>query len=297
MLQLWIVQTLPWGLILEARMLRQRWLICKAKQLFLPLLNGQPSMLGEQLMKLSTHGLACMIDAKQDVAIDSICMAMPGPFDYEAGISLMRGQDKYENLYQLNIKDQLAQALNFPKQLIFMDNDAACFLQGEVFAGAASRYSDSTVIGITLGTGLGSAVYKGGKSRNADMWCWPFKEGIAEDYLSTRWFVQRWNQLTGETIQGVKELTTHEKASEIFNEFGDQLATFLLDFIAAESPAAIVIGGNIAKAFEKFSPTLTSIINAKHPAIKLEQAVLGEEALLLGVVSSWLQKQQSLITL
>ena len=234
----------------------------------------------------------CIVDARQNNQVENICLAMPGPFDYEAGISLMRGQDKYESLYGLNIKDQLAKSLSFPKEAIFMDNDAACFLEGEVFNGAGSKYNGSPIIGITLGTGLGSAVYKEGKSYNADMWCWPFKEGVAEDYLSTRWFVQRWKQLTGETIKGVKELTTHERATEIFNEFGDNLAALLLDFIATESPAAIIIGGNTAKALEKFSPILTSIINSRYPAIKLEHAILGEDAPLLGAVSSWLQKQK-----
>ena len=27
---------------------------------------------------------------------------------------------------------------------------------------------------------------------------WPFKEGIAEDYLCTRWFVKRWKEVSGE---------------------------------------------------------------------------------------------------
>jgi glucokinase len=242
---------------------------------------------------------ACISGSKQDTEIDSICIAMPGPFDYEYGISLMRGQDKFENMYDLNIKELLAKSLNNQQQVIFMDNDAACFLQGEVFKGAAGIYDKTTVIGVTLGTGLGSAVYKDGKSRSADMWCWPFKDGIAEDYLCTRWFVKRWYELTGETINGVKELTGLSRTSEhvriIFKEFGDHLAAFLLDFISTESPEAIVIGGNIAKAFEWFSPTITAMIGAMRPSIKIEQAILGEEAPLLGAVSSWLQNKNHFI--
>jgi len=242
---------------------------------------------------------ACIDEAKQNHEVESICLAMPGPFDYDAGISLMRGQDKYESLYGLNIKEQLAHALKLSKQSIFMDNDAACFLQGEVFGGVATTDDKDTVIGITLGTGLGSAVYKSGKSRNADMWCWPFKEGIAEDYLSTRWFVQRWNQLTGETIKGVKELASllNEKTDALFNEFADHLSLFLLDFITKESPAAIVIGGNIARSSGRFAPQITNIINAQYPDVKIKQAILGEEAQLLGAVSSWLQKQKTNLTL
>src|SRR5687768_1796377 len=62
---------------------------------------------------------SCMASTKQHGEIENICMAIPGPFDYEAGISLMRGQDKYESLYGLNIKERLAISLNLPKQAIF----------------------------------------------------------------------------------------------------------------------------------------------------------------------------------
>jgi glucokinase len=241
---------------------------------------------------------ACIRDARQDCQVEGICFAMPGPVDYEAGISLMRGQAKYENLYGLNMKEELAKSLGCPVHAIYMDNDAACFLQGEVFNGAANAYSGSTVIGITLGTGLGSAVYKGGASQNADMWRWPFKEGIAEDYLCTRWFVQRWKQVAGETIEGVKEIgqlpETSENAKRVFIEFGEHLADFLLEFIAEQSAEAVVIGGNIAKAFEWFGPTLESVIGAKHPTIRIEQAILGESGSLLGAVSSWLKRKSSI---
>lgn len=241
----------------------------------------------------------CITAARQNSDVESICLAMPGPFDYEAGISLMRDQGKYENLYQLNIKERLAKELNFPSTGIFMENDAACFLQGEIFNGAGSIHADKNVIGITLGTGLGSAVYKAGTSHNADMWQSPFKEGIAEDYLCTRWFVRRWKEITGETVGGVKEIKSISgvQAKQVFNEFGAHLAEFLLGFIAKESPAAIVIGGNISKSFDWFGPVLTYIIGEKHPTIKIELAILGEEAPLSGAVSSWLQKHKSSLTL
>jgi len=239
----------------------------------------------------------CISEARRDKEVESICLAIPGPFDYESGISLITGQAKYENLYKLNIKDLLGASLNFPVQSIFLENDAACFLQGEVFSGAAGKYAKETVIGITLGTGLGSAVYRMGTSKDGDMWRWPFKEGIAEDYICTRWFVKRWKELTGESVNGVREILESDspkrKADELFAEFNSNLSGFLFDFIANESPATIVIGGNISRAFDWFGPTLTSIINAKHPTIKIERAILGEEAPLAGAVGSWLQNQKS----
>src|SRR6187551_2712087 len=64
-----------------------------------------------------------------------IGIAMPGPFDYEKGISLISGLDKYESLYNLNVKELLAAELGIASADIFMMNDASCFLKGEVFGG------------------------------------------------------------------------------------------------------------------------------------------------------------------
>jgi len=43
---------------------------------------------------------------KYDVGI-----AMPGPFDYENGISLIKGFNKYESLYEMSIRELLSDKL------------------------------------------------------------------------------------------------------------------------------------------------------------------------------------------
>jgi len=239
---------------------------------------------------------ACMLWARRESAVASVCLAMPGPFDYEKGISLMREQNKYEKLYGLNIKELLAAGLQMEPGSIFMDNDAACFLQGEVFAGAAVEHSSDTVIGITLGTGLGTAVYRNGKTTSADLWCMPFRKGMAEDWISSRWLMQRYQQATGQVISNVKDLAllaaTNAAAQAIFVEFGGQLGEFLLAFIQRENPRAIVIGGNISKAHALFGAVTRKIINERYPDIQIKWSVLGEEAPLLGAAASWLATRQ-----
>ena len=68
-------------------------------------------------------------------------IAIPGPFDYQNGVSWMLRLNKYDSLYNFNIKELLMQRL-YPlvKDILFV-NDAACFLQGEVFAGAGKGYN------------------------------------------------------------------------------------------------------------------------------------------------------------
>src|SRR5690606_6548620 len=126
-------------------------------------------------------------------------------------------------------------------------NDAESFLQGEVFAGTAQGFSK--VAGLTLGTGLGTSRYRHGKAEDANLWCASFKGSIAEDFLSTRWFLARYLELTGVKLKGVKELTSlsgkdaHVKT--VFDEFGKNLGMFLAQYIMPEKPEVIILGGNI----------------------------------------------------
>ena len=55
---------------------------------------------------------------KTNQPINKIGIAMPGPFDYELGISYIRGLHKYESLYGLNVKQLLAEELNALKELV-----------------------------------------------------------------------------------------------------------------------------------------------------------------------------------
>src|SRR5687767_11621567 len=57
---------------------------------------------------------------KHPVKDKRVGIAMPGPFDYENGISLIKGLDKYEALYKLNVKELLSQKLEIPKSAILM---------------------------------------------------------------------------------------------------------------------------------------------------------------------------------
>lgn len=115
-----------------------------------------------------------------------IGFATPGPFDSENGICLIKGFDKYESLYGINIRNKLAARTGIAGENILFKNDADAFLEGEVFGGAAQEFQK--VVGLTLGTGLGSCYYDNGTISNAGLNELPLKNGIAEDYISSRWF-------------------------------------------------------------------------------------------------------------
>ncbi|MFC6997105.1 ROK family protein [Rufibacter roseus] len=227
-----------------------------------------------------------------------IGIAMPGPFDYEKGISLMKGQNKYDILYNSNVKELLAEKLQLPVENIRFLNDAKCYLMGEVFCGAAQ--GQRQVLGLTLGTGLGSAWYHHGEVTDADLWYSPFKESIAEEYLATRWFVNRFHELTGEQLKGAKEIAElaaqKEVAQQVFQEFGKNLGQFIEQAVTHKPADFVVIGGNISKAYPLFSKELEHQLQKAGLAIAIRVAELGEKSALIGAASSWreslLQEQE-----
>jgi glucokinase len=220
-------------------------------------------------------------------------IAMPGPFEYQEGISLMKGQGKYDSLYGLNIRELLSEQLKLEPEYISFANDAACFLQGEVFCGAAR--TKETVFGLTLGTGLGSARAVNGFAKDANLWCSPFKNGVAEDYLSGRWIVNRFYELTNRKVRNVKELIEDESlnscCNQIFIEFGNNLGEFLEPFIIEEKISLVVLGGSITNSFTLFYPALRKYLQEKSLSTEVCKSSLGEDAAMLGAVSYYLQQE------
>ena len=217
-----------------------------------------------------------------------IGIAMPGPFDYENGISLMKGQMKYESLYELNVLEVLSQKLGIPEGNILFRNDAESFLHGELISGAVA--GEERAIGITLGTGLGTASNCQGKTVDCDLAFLPFKGKTAEDYISTRWFSKCYNELTGLEIKNVEALLASDDQGikdQVFEEFGQNLALFLNHFIAQERPDVVVIGGNIARTWDHFMPIVKRNLDNKEISIK--QSVMWEDAALVGAAYSWLK--------
>lgn len=218
-----------------------------------------------------------------------IGMAIPGPFDYKNGICLIKGVDKFESLFNLNIKKLLAEKLQTTSENILMMNDASCFLKGEVFGGAA--VSCDNVIGITLGTGLGSARFHSGQTFEGDLYSSPFKDGMSEDYVSNRWLLKRYRDITGNEAKNVKELC--EKIAEdqrikiLFAEFGKNLGEVLCGYAQKHKCETIVIGGNISNAWELFISETKSILDTLPKKVDIKKSELGEDGALIGAASLW----------
>jgi glucokinase len=216
--------------------------------------------------------------------VSGLSVAMPGPFDYENGISYITGLNKYEALYGVDIRQYLVDLLKTDPQLVVFRNDAESTIAGEVLSGAGKGYIN--VLGITLGTGFGSAYSKLKITKDINLGSLRYKETIADDYLSTRWFLKRYYELAGVKLtRGVKELAQiavkSQIARDIFKEFAINMSEFLSEPIEQLAPEALIICGNIAKASEFFLPHLAQKLNS----IKIRFGQLDENAPLLGAAA------------
>lgn len=217
-----------------------------------------------------------------------IGIAMPGPFDYENGICWMKNVNKYEQLYGLNIKQELAHRLGVLPHQIHFRNDAEAFLAGEMLFGAGRGFEQG--LGITLGTGLGTSFFENGQAHDLALGIQhPLHDGVAEDFISTRWFIKRYAELTKKSISGVKELVeayeTDAIARQIFDEFGQNIATVMADFVTLYQPQVIIFGGNIAHAATLFFDTVEAHLHQKAMKVTLRQSALNELAALMGSVA------------
>jgi glucokinase len=240
-----------------------------------------------------TEALTGALSKVQADRIKGIGFAMPGPFDYVRGICYIKGVAKYENLYGFNISDAVASSLEVDKNfLIRFMNDASAFAVGEAWAGIASGVKRS--MSITLGTGFGSA-FVNDKIPVVDgsdvpklgcVYHIPYKEGIADDYFSTRWFLGRYKALTGKELKGVKELAdiagADKVAAGLFTEFGSGLGAFLASFLKKFNAEMLVIGGNISNAFDLFGNQFEASLKKERCTCRVVLSALKEDAALLG---------------
>ena len=226
--------------------------------------------------------------------VEGIGFAMPGPFNYEKGIPMFTGEnEKYEKIFGLNVPDELRKYLGLPEPFkVRFINDATAFAIGEDRAGKAKDVSNS--LSITLGTGFGSAFIKDGLPvlegeevpKYGCLWHLPFENGIADDYFSTRGFLNRYKEITGTTLTGVKQLAdlvdSDKMAKSLFDDFGLKLGVFLKPWILKFGIEMLVIGGNISRAFPLFEESMKNFLFREKIEMKISISELKEKASFIG---------------
>lgn len=250
--------------------------------------------LKEEIIRIWSITIQETIDKIGKENLSGIGFAMPGPFDYANGVALFKGNNKkFESLYGVNISFEIRKRLNLPENIpIRFINDATAFAIGEDWIGKTKGTSRS--LAITLGTGFGSAfladrlpVVAGIEvPENGCVWHLPFENGSADDYFSTRGFINRFKQQTQIELSGVKELAdlveTTSIAKDLFEDFGYKLGQFLHPWMERFGVETLVMGGNITKSFSLFGPKMQEYLTEHGSNVKLEVSELKETAAMIG---------------
>jgi predicted NBD/HSP70 family sugar kinase len=216
-------------------------------------------------------------------------VAAPGPFDYDAGTCLVA--HKLPGLYGINLRRELAPAVGLPGEAVSFLNDAEAFLLGEWWAGAARGHTRA--LGITLGTGLGSAFLEEGRfvrsgprvPADGALYTLEFRGRPVEETISRSALLARYGADpdggpdVGQIAERARAAETHARG--VFQEVAADLAEFLAGSVEAFAPTCLVVGGSIARAWDLLEPTLEQGLAAYQPLV-VARAVNIDDAPLLG---------------
>ncbi len=194
--------------------------------------------------------------AEADLVVVAGGVAVPGPFDYQQGVSLIR--HKFAALYGRSLRQPLEDRLGLPMAFL---NDAAAFALGVWWS---EWPQEARLLGVTLGTGVGSGFLVQGRlvagSEGAppegEIWNLPFGDGILEDAVSGRG-IERAYQRHGGAPAEVRDIAARARegeaaARQAFSDLATALGEGLAETAGAFRPGRVVLGGQIAKAFDLF---------------------------------------------
>ena len=211
-----------------------------------------------------------------------IDLAFPGPFDYENGICLLQGLEKYDALYGCNLRHAFAALSGLPQKRIQFINDAAAFALGELTFGS-SRQAHKTLFTV-IGTGCGSAfgvdgflAAKGtlGAPPHGYFYNAPFMDSCVDDYISRRGLEKLTKDLLGTPLDGralaARVAAGDTQAASCFLQFGVLLRDALSPQIEAFNPDMICLGGQIMRSAPLFLSPLEALCNEKNIKLSVIQ--------------------------
>ena len=238
--------------------------------------QGEREAILAHLAALASSQLARLPAA---AVLAGIGYAFPGPFDYEAGISYMQGQGKYDQIYGVPLRPELhARLCRAGMRLasgfrIGFANDAALFALGESLRGQAVDYRRAVCL--TLGTGIGSAFLEDGAlvSDHADVppdgWLYrqPLRDGIVEDYISARSLLRLAAEQgivdpPGGAAQVAEMARAGSAAAAVaYRRFGELLGEALQRHAMGFLPEVIVLGGQLSRSSDLFAGGLRETVS------------------------------------
>ncbi|HEY8510883.1 MAG TPA: ROK family protein [Cyclobacteriaceae bacterium] len=188
---------------------------------------------------------------------ESIGVAVPSIVDAEQGV--VYDVVNIPSWKRVELKALLEAEFNVP---IAVENDANCFALGEYRHGKAKGLRN--VVGVTLGTGVGSGlildgkIYRGSNGGAGEVGYLYYRNQDFEFYGGSFFF----SEVHGTNALEVynEALAGKPNALRIWEVYGMHIGNLIKSLVYAYDPDAVVFGGSITNAFDFFEPSLRETI-------------------------------------
>jgi glucokinase len=232
--------------------------------------------------------------------LGAVAVGAAGVVDSRTGTVLV-ASDSFVNWGGFAVTDTITAALGVPS---YLDNDVNAFLRGEAAAGSLRGETDA--LGITLGTGVGGALWLHGDLHHGqhgaageighipgfgDLPCTCGARGHLETLASGLSIARRYTEASGQPARGARDVADaadrgDAAALSVFADAGAALARAILMTVGLVDVATVVIGGGVSNAWHLLHPAITAALVAEPPVngrtITVVRATLGPDAVALG---------------
>jgi len=198
-----------------------------------------------------------VIDSCFDENTKSIGIGVPSVIDVEKGI--VYDVVNIPSWKVVPLRDILESRFKVP---IYVNNDANCFALGEKYYGKAR--SCKSIVGLTIGTGMGSGLIFNGKLYEGKNCCAgefgniPYLNSNYEHFCSGQFFSEE--KATSAVDAYNLAMLGDQTAIQLFSEFGFHLGQAIKSILYAYDPEIILLGGSLTKAYDFFKPAMFGAI-------------------------------------
>ncbi|WP_425276287.1 ROK family protein [Streptomyces carpinensis] len=261
-----------------------------------------PAASGGQAMINAALGVLAQLLRRTPGRLAGAGVGAAGVVDSAAGRILV-ASDSFRGWSGFPVTATVEDALGVPA---FLDNDVNAFLRGEVSSGAVRGEPD--VLGIALGTGVGGALWAGGRlfagphgaageighiPGFGDLACTCGGRGHLETLASGRSIGARYTDRTGRrlTAREVADAAAHgdEDALAVYRDAGAGLARAVVMTAGVVDITTVVIGGGVSRAWHLLEPAIRARLTEEPPVsghpVRLVRARLGADAVAVGAAT------------
>jgi glucokinase len=204
---------------------------------------------GREAAEVVAAELYRAIDSVFDDEVAGIGCGVPSVVDVERGI--VYSVENIPSWREVPLKDDLERRYGVP---VYVNNDANAFAVGELYFGHGRGCR--SLVGITLGTGLGAGViinghlYSGANCGAGEIGAIPYRQHTIEHYCAGPFF-QREAGVPG-SVLFPRARAGDPVALRLFAQYGRELGHAVMVVLYAYDPELVVFGGSISGALPLF---------------------------------------------